>query len=104
MAAQQWRFPAYAAAGATNVANIQSYNMLTKQTYIAVGDMPRPPLPGWGTGPVSPLTYAAASLAATQLPVLYGGSVMGNPARTASILAPSRGMIFGPPSAYDCAF
>jgi len=92
-ATAQWNAPSLAAGGATNLNSYQSYNMLVKQqNYTAVGAMPRTPLPGPGFpgfSAVSPLEYAASAL-----PSMYGGSLIGNPAKTATFLAPTRAMIF----------
>ena len=90
-AQQQWRQPSFAPGGAFNMNSFQSYNMLAR-AYTAVPTVPAGPLPGWGDGPVSPLVYAAGAAS----PVMYGAAVMGsNPARTATLLSPARGIIFG---------
>ena len=90
-AAAQWKSPGFAPGGATNVNSFQSYNTVVRN-FNAVPSVPPPVvLPGWGMGPVSPLVAAASY----GTPSLYGANVIGNPARTAALLAPARGILFG---------
>ena len=99
MAVNQWLSPGYINGGYTNPTSFQSYNMLVKaDSYNAVGQMPAPPLPAPFGGPLMPgsnVPLPPLVRAASTLPTMYGGSFIGNPAKTAGILTPSRGILFG---------